>query len=137
MASVHFRNVVESTAEEAGMETADLLVLYVDKKEKIRDQMDDFEALLETVAGAYDDDKADGITHEIGMRVLSTVGENCKGIFDADEDDPFNDDDQVYQQSIIAAAILDLLLESKIIELPAEEEDHDSSNAGDSSDESD
>jgi hypothetical protein len=135
MASVHFRNIVELTAEESGHETGDLLALYADKKEEIRNRLDEFEATLEAVASAYDDDKNDGITHEIGMRVLSTTGENCKAIFNGGEEDPFEDDDQLYQQSMIAAAILDLLLETKIIELPAEEEDN-SSDVGDESNES-
>jgi hypothetical protein len=130
MASVHFRNIVDSTAEEAGYDAGDLLIMYVEKKDTVRQNMERYEAVLEATAVAYDEDKQEGIVHEIGMRVISAVAENCTDIFGADESNPFDDDDRHHEQSMVAAIFLDILLETKIIELVPEEQDSEEDGEG-------
>jgi myo-inositol-1-phosphate synthase len=123
MSTIHFRSLANDEAESAGLETGDLLILYNDVKDYARQNADAIEALLDGVAVAYEEDVAEGITDEIGMRVLAAIGDHAKKLFDNLEDveNPFEDEEQIYHQKAVAAALLDTLVEFQVIKLPEEE----------------
>lgn len=124
MTSIRFRHEVVEEASTGGHETGDWLILYADVKKLLTDRPDDFEEMLDAVATAYEDEKNDELG-EIGIRVVSAVEDSASKIFDLlkDQPNPFDDDDQIYPQRFVAAAVLDFLTGIGVIELPQEEED--------------
>lgn len=122
-------------AETAGLESGDLIVLYNDVKAYVRKHADAVETLLEEVAVAYEEDVTEGVTDEIGMKVLSVIGNHSATIFESLDgiEDPFESEEQIYHQKAVAAAILDMLVEVGVVKLPEEpagsdeEEDQDGS----------
>lgn len=125
-------------AETAGLESGDLIMLYNDVKSYVRQHADEVETLLEEVAVAYEEDITEGVTDEIGMKVLAAIGDHSAKIFEALDgiEDPFENEEQIYHQKAVAAAILDMLVEVGVVKLPEEpagsDEEEDQEGSGDS-----
>ena len=134
MATLHFRSMCLDEAQAAGLEGGDLIILYNDVKTYLKHNTDEVEELLDAVAVAYEEDKAEDITDEIGMRVISAIGDHSERLFEGIDGtpDPFEDEEQIYHQKAAAAALLDLLVEVEVIKLPegdenSHDEDHEDS----------
>jgi len=126
MSKIYFRHLVlDSEESESSVDSGTLILLYNDVKEQLMTEADKSERLLEETASAFDEDKNSGIVGEIGMRCRDAVSENINVLHIDDSEEIWSDDDRKYEQNIIVAAVLDFLLQNKVISLPEEaENDH-------------
>lgn len=135
MTSIRFRNEVMEEASSVGFDTGDCLILYADMKALLGNKPDDFEDMLDAVATAYEEEKKEELG-EIGIRVISAMGDSATKIFEhlTDHPNPFDDDDQIYPQKFAAAAALDFLIGVSVIQLSDGEDDSSQPSEQDDSD---